>query len=152
MDYEYLKASDGSGNAVLAHITDPRSIGSPLLKVDSVDNFPTHFIATTGTVGSDGFMSETGMQEFTAHLDGTNVIIDAFEPGYSDAGNTAEEVMIIKQTTGWADRVAQFIQDRENSVAQFVDPTTEKPVAFVVSATQPTADPDHVILWFEPLS
>lgn len=152
MDYEYLKASDGTGNAVLAHITESRSVGSPLLKIDNTDNIPDYFIGTTGAVGSDGFLVPGGVQEFLAHLDGNDVIIDEFEPGHTDLGNSAEEVLIIKQTTGWANRVANFIQQRENSVAQFVDPTTEKPVSFVVSDTQPTADPDHIIIWFEPLS
>lgn len=106
MDYELLKASDGTGQAVLAHITANRLAGSSTLVVDSVDNWPQKFIATSGTVGSNGFLVPSTVREFVGHIDSGNIIIDSYEPGTVNDGHTNGQVVLIKQTTGWSDRVA----------------------------------------------
>lgn len=104
---EILKGSDGTGNAVLAHVTIARLVGSTVLKVDSVSKWNTNsFIATVGTVGSDGFLTPGTVTEFVGHITAGDIIIDSFESGSTDIGNTVGQVVIIKQTTGWANRVA----------------------------------------------
>lgn len=104
---EILKGSDGTGNAVLAHVTLNRIAGSSVLKVDSVSKWNTNsFIATVGTVGSDGFITPGTVTEFVGHITAGDIIIDSYEPGFSDLGNTAGQVVVVKQTTGWANRVA----------------------------------------------
>lgn len=113
MSYEELKASDGTGNAVLAHITSPRSIASTVLEVDSVDNWPTEFICTTGEIDATGFIDPDTVTEFVGHLSAGDIVIDSFEPGHTDTGNTTDQIAVIKQTTGWADRVEEHIEELE---------------------------------------
>lgn len=109
-NYKYLKASDGTGEAALAHVTLARSIAGTTLEVDSVDNWPTEFICTTGELLPSGLLDPASMTQFKGHLSSGDIIIDSFEAGYADAGNTTDEVAIIKQTTGWADLVAEALR------------------------------------------
>lgn len=108
MTYGSLKASDGTGEAVLAHVTANRLVGSTTLLVDSVDNWPANFIVVTGTINANGFISPSGMTQMRAHISGGNIAIDSFEPGYTDIGNTTSDVCIIKMTTEWANDVARL--------------------------------------------
>jgi hypothetical protein len=110
-DYDYLKASDGTGDAALIHVSAVRAVGSTVLTVDSVAAVPTKFIATSGTLLSTGLLDPTTMTNFKGRVTGTTLTIDGFEPGTPDIGNTQGQVVIIKPTTGWANRVAQFIQN-----------------------------------------
>lgn len=110
-DPDYLKASDGNGNAVLANITADRAIASTVIEVDNVDNWPDKFIVTTGVLDVNGYITDESKTEMSAHLEGGDIVIDDFEPGYSDTGNVEDQVAIIKQTTGWANRVKEFISD-----------------------------------------
>jgi hypothetical protein len=114
-DYQYLPASNGSGDAPLMHLTVNRTIGSTVYTVDSVVNVPTNFIATCGTLLSTGFIDPTTMVNFKGHVSGSTLIIDGFEPGSSDTGNTTGQVIVIKPTTGWANRVSTFINDATNT-------------------------------------
>jgi len=120
LDPKYLKASDGTGSAVLAHITTNRLPGATTLKIDNVDNWPPFFIATSGVLASNGYITEASKKEFRAHLSGADIIIDSFEPGFTDTGNTNTEVVIIKQTTGWADGVADNVLQQNTDIANFV--------------------------------
>lgn len=113
-DYNFLEASDGTGNAVLAHITADRAIGATTIEVDSVDKWPAEFIVTTGTIigsGASARLDPDTVTEMTAHLSGGNIEIDGFEPGHTDIGNTDGQVAIIKQTTGWANRMVEAGQN-----------------------------------------
>lgn len=136
-DYDYLDASNGSGDAALMHITAARLTGSTSLAVDSVANVPTKFIASTGTLGSNGLITGGTLKNFKGHVSGSSLVIDAFEPGSTDAGSSEGDVVIIKPTTGWTNRVAAFIQ----SIAGI---TSAAPGAFttlaatVISATSAT--------------
>ena len=49
MDLQHLRASDGTGEAVLAHIQTTRTAGSTVLDLDNVDNWNTKCIVVTGT-------------------------------------------------------------------------------------------------------
>lgn len=112
MDYDYLPASDGNGDAALMHIMANRLTGSTSLQVDTTTHVPTKFLATAGTLLSTGFMDPATVTNFKGHtVDATHVAIDAFEPGTTDNGNTSSQVVIIKPTTGWANRVASFIKN-----------------------------------------
>jgi microcystin-dependent protein len=115
MDYDVLKASDGTGQAVLAHITANRLPGSSTIAVDSVAKWPAKFIATTGTVGSNNFLVPSSVREFMGHLDSGNIIIDSWMPGFANDGNTVGQVVIIKQTTSWADLIAAALKAHENA-------------------------------------
>lgn len=111
MDLDYLSASDGSGDAALAHVSAIRTTGSTTLEVDSVNAFPQKFIGTYGTLLPSGLIDPTTKVDFLGHLSGADIEIDAFEPGNPDAGNIEGQVVIIKPTTGWADRVAAALQN-----------------------------------------
>lgn len=105
MDLEKLKATDGTGPAVLASITADRAIAATTIEVDSVDNWPDEFIVCTGTLNASGFITEASLTEMVGHLDGGNIEIDSFVPGYNDVGNTENQVAVIKPTGYWADQV-----------------------------------------------
>lgn len=101
-----IKGSNGSGQAVRGAVTNARAISSTTLKVDSVTNYPSQFIATTGKLGPSGILDNTTVQVFFGHLSGADIIIDSFAPGYTDKGNSVADVVILKPTTAWADEVA----------------------------------------------
>lgn len=113
-DYDYLSVSNGSGDAALMHITDDRLTGSATIEVDNVTNVPTKFLATAGTALPSGFIDPTTKIEFKGHLSGGDLIIDSYEPGSTDAGNTSGQIVVIKPNTGWGRRVATFIQNATN--------------------------------------
>lgn len=113
-DYQYLPVSDGSGDASLMHLTANRSIGSTTLVVDSVIGVPANFIATVGTLLSTGFIDPTTKTDFKGHVSSGQLIIDAFEPGSTDGGNSSGQVVVIKPNTGWANRIANFIKNASN--------------------------------------
>lgn len=109
MNYDYLKASDGSGDPALMTINTDRLIGSTTLVVNTVLNVPAKFIGTSGTKLATGFIDPSTKTEFLGHVSGGGLVIDSFEPGYSDAGNTSGQVIVVRPATGWANRVAAFI-------------------------------------------
>ena len=99
----YLRASNGSGEATRAIITTPREIGDSNLIVDSVLNYPAIFIGTTGELDTEtGIIDQDSVSVFYGYLSGSIVIIDHFAPGYNDVGNTVNQVLLIKPTTPWA--------------------------------------------------
>lgn len=124
-DYDYLPASNGSGDAALMHITANRLTGATTLTVDSIVNVPTKFIATAGTLLATGFIDPSTAINFKGHTSGSTLVIDAFEPGSTDAGNLSGQIVVIKPTTGWSNRVAAFIKNATN---------TGTPEAFWVAA------------------
>lgn len=109
MQIDFLKASDGTGEPVIANITNDRTIGATVIEVDSLDNWGSHFLVITGDLLPSGYIDSAGMTIMTAHEDSGDIVIDGFEPGYADTGNTTGQVAIIKMTTGWADRVASRV-------------------------------------------
>jgi hypothetical protein len=113
-DYDYLPASNGSGDAPLMHVTGTRAIAATSIAVDSVTNVPTKFIATYGVLGSDGLITAASKRDFKGHVSGSTLVIDAFEPGSADNGNAIGDVVIIKPNSGWANRVAAFIKNAAN--------------------------------------
>lgn len=106
MDYSYLSASNGSGDAALMHVTAPRLVGATTIEVDSVANVPTKFIGTAGTLLASGFIDSSIKTEFKGHLSVGNIIIDSFEPGSTDIGNTEGQVVVIRPNTSWANDMA----------------------------------------------
>lgn len=110
MDYSQLSVSDGTGETVVANIESNRAISSTTIDVDSVENFPQAFIAASGDVTAEGFIDPDTMTVFVGHLDSGDIIIDAFAPGYSDAGNSAGQIVVIKPNTYWADEIVRLAQ------------------------------------------
>ena len=110
MDYEYLRASDGNGDAALMHIENERSIGSTTIEVDTLNNVPEKFIATSGVPLPSGFLDPSTICNFYGHTSSGALEIDGFLPGSTDEGNTTEQVVIIKPNTFWTDKVAEFIE------------------------------------------
>ena len=108
-DTRLIRASDGNGEAVRATVTSARTIGSTTLEVDAVTNWDSYFIATTGTIGADDFLTPSTVQVFNGHLSGSDIIIDSFAAGYSDLGNGVGDVVLIKPTTEWANEVADVL-------------------------------------------
>lgn len=110
MDYSFLKASNGAGDAALMHITADRLVGSTTIDVDTVVNVPDKFIATYGTLGSDGFITAASKRDLVGHLSGSGIIIDEFLPGSTDAGNTEGQVVVIRPNTPWANKIIELAQ------------------------------------------
>lgn len=121
MDLDYLKASDETGEAVLAHVTADRDIGATTLEVDDVENWPDYFIGVTGDLAANGYIDASSMVQFKGHLNGGNIEIDEFLPGYADAGNTEDQVVIIKQNTTWTNEVVNRLRKiAQEGFADFV--------------------------------
>lgn len=110
-NFAALFASNGSGEAVRATVQSPgRSIGSTAIPVNAITNWPTGtFIGITGTLTASNTL--TNAQVFYGTASGTTITITSFAPGYSDLGNSAGDVVVIKPTTEWANLIAQFISD-----------------------------------------
>jgi len=109
MDLQHLRASDGTGEAVLAHIQTVRNPGSTVLDLDNVDNWNTKAVIITGTPAANGFVSPVGMKVMYGHITAGDFIIDGYAPGYVDNGNTTAEVAIVKMTTSWADTLITLL-------------------------------------------
>lgn len=109
MDLDYLSASDGTGNAVLAHVTAPRLTGSTTLVVDSVDNWPEKFICAVGTLKSNGLIDLSTVTEFYGHITDGDIIIEDFEPGFTDNGNTVGQVAVVRPSTGFANKLIEKV-------------------------------------------
>ncbi len=109
--YDFLSVSNGSGDAALMTVQTDRLTGSTTLDVDVLTNVPSKFFATYGTVGPDGYITSATKRDFRGHTSGADIIIDAFEAGSVDAGNTAGQIVIIKPSTPWANRVADWIKN-----------------------------------------
>lgn len=111
MDYDFLSVSDGTGDASLMHIGSTRLSGATTIDVDTVVGVSDKFIGTYGDLLASGFLDPATKRDFIGHVDGGNLEIDDFEPGSIDEGNVEGQVVIVKPTTGWANRVASFIQN-----------------------------------------
>lgn len=111
MSYAALEASDGTGEAIRATVQSPgREIGSSVIPVDAVTKWPTGpCIVTTGTLQANNTIASPQVMYCTAS--DTSVTITSFAPGYTDLGNVAGDVVVIKPSTEWANLVAKFIMD-----------------------------------------
>lgn len=118
-DYEYLRASDGTGPAALATIEADRPIDSMVLDVNTTDNYPLKFIYVTGSLLPNGYLDPNTLTEMYCSLDTTtgNINIEGFVDGFVDDGNTANQVGVIKQTAVWANMVT----DAAKSMQTFVE-------------------------------
>lgn len=110
MNYAALQASDGAGEAVRATVQSPgRDIGSSVIPVNALTNYPTGtFIGTTGTLQANNTLANA--QVFYGTASGTDITITSFAPGYTDLGNSAGDVVVIKPTTEWANIISDFIK------------------------------------------
>lgn len=137
-EYDFLPVSDGSGDTALMHITDVRLVDATTIKVDTVENVPTKFIATYGSLLPNGLIDPATKIDFKGHLSGADIIIDAFEPGNTDAGNTAGQVVIIKPNVGWANRVATHIKNLTGFGTP--EPITASTLVVTSGSTLPAGD------------
>lgn len=120
-NYAALSASDGVGEPSRATVQSPgRSIGSTAIPVDTTTNWPAGtFIATTGTLLSSGKLDPTTVQVFYGTASGTTITITSFAAGYTDKGNTAGDVVVIKPSTEWANLVSDGILGTTQFPANF---------------------------------
>jgi len=109
MTIDLIRASNGSGEAVRSVVTNPRTIGSTTLDVDSLTNYNTEFICTSGDLLADGTLDPATVTVFYGTKNVSQIIIDGFAPGYSDLGNTVGQVVVCKPTTAWADNIADTL-------------------------------------------
>lgn len=128
-----LKASDGTGEAAVAQIETPRTAGATTIDVNTVDNWPSQFIAMSGTKLPSGYIDQSTALLFKGHIDTGNIIIDEIAPGYTDDGNTAGQIVVIKPNTLWTDEIVALLQaahandgsiktDAISTPDQFADP------------------------------
>lgn len=110
IDLNHLRASDGTGEAVLAHIQSVRTIGSTVLDLDNVDNWNSKAIIVTGTPAANGYIAPAGMTVMYGHVTAGDFIIDGFAPGYSDNGNTTNQIAIVKMCTQWTDALVDILK------------------------------------------
>lgn len=143
---EFLQASNGSGEPPRASVTVTRSIAATTLTVDAVTNWPPFFVATSGVLNTEtGILDPATVKVFRGHIQSGAIEIDAFAPGYSDAGNAVGDIVVLKPNTLWADIIAEGLIETKNRLGG------ANPVKFVVSATEPAAEAGITIIWFEPL-
>lgn len=130
---DYIRASNGDGEAVRAIVTAYRGIANTDLITDSVLNWPAKFVATSGSLDtSTGLLDPDTITVFKGHLTGSIITIEEFAPGYADIGNTIGQVVILKPNTLWADILAEALSAGGASVT--------------IGATPP-ADPVEGDLW-----
>lgn len=111
MDYDYLSASDGSGDTAIMHILADRAVDSSTITVNTVAGVPAKFIATSGTLAPNGLLDPATKTDFKGHVSGGQLIIDGYMPGSTNNGNTEGQLVVIKPNTHWANKVATFIQN-----------------------------------------
>ena len=111
---DLIRASNGSGDAVKATVTNARVISSTTLQVSAITNFPSKFIATVGSVDGTGAFVPATVTVFNGHTSSGNIEIDSFAPGYTDLGNTPGQIVVLKPTTAWADEVAGVLDVTHN--------------------------------------
>lgn len=121
---EQIKGSDGSGNANLATVQSTRAPLASTIIVDTVLGInPAGFAGTMGTphtftdpVTSETItvISEATAVDFTGHIDGVNLEIDAIAPGYTDGGSEVGDIIIIRPTTQYADNLATVLETTLN--------------------------------------
>lgn len=113
-----IRASDGSGNASVATVQSTRSGGASTIVVDTVLGINGNFMGSMGTphtftdpVTSETItvISEATAVDFSGHVDGSNLEIDAIAPGYVDGGSAVGDIVIIRPTTQWGDNVADVL-------------------------------------------
>ena len=118
-NYDELKVSDETGEAVIANIESDRSIAATTLDVDSVDNWPNKAIIATGdkVLAANGsyYIEPSSMTIMYGHLDSGDFIVDGFAPGYTDSGNTSGQIAVIKPNTYWADEIVALAQVAHNA-------------------------------------
>lgn len=118
----YLKASNDSGEPPRASVTVTRSIGATTLTVDAITNWPAFFIATSGVLNTEtGVLNPATIKVFRGHTQSGALEIDAFAPGYTDAGNAVGDIVVLKPNTFWADIVADGLAMLEVMTAVSLD-------------------------------
>lgn len=115
MDYSKLTASNGSGDAVIAHISAPRLALATTFAVDATTNWPSNFIATAGKLTASGYIDPATKMEFKGHLSSGNVILDSLSPGSTDNGNDEGDVIVIRPTTDWVNEMIALAQVAHNN-------------------------------------
>ena len=111
---DLIRASNGSGDAVKATVTNARVISSTTLQVSAITNFPSKFIATVGSVDGTGAFVPATVTVFNGHTSGGNIEIDSFAPGYTDLGNTPGQIVVLKPTTAWANEIGSVLDAVHN--------------------------------------
>ena len=111
---DLIRASNGSGDAVKATVTNARVISSTTLQVSAITNFPSKFIATVGSVDGTGAFVPASVTVFLGHTSGGNIEIDSFAPGYTDIGNTPGQIVVLKPTTAWANEIGSVLDAVHN--------------------------------------
>lgn len=116
-DIEYIRASDGNGEPPRASVTVTRSIGATTLTVDAVTNWPTKFVATSGVLNTEtGVLDPGTVKVFKGRIESGHIEIEAFAPGYTDAGNAVGDVVVLKPNTLWADIIADSLDAISTSI------------------------------------
>ena len=100
---DQMKASNGSGEAVRGLVTVLRSPGATVITPNSLVNYPTDYVITTGPLLADGTLNPAKVLVARAHTVGSTIVIDELAPGYTDQGSAVGDVVVIKPTTWWAD-------------------------------------------------
>lgn len=100
-----LGASSGSGEAVRGLVTILRSPGATVITPNSMVNYPSEFVITTGPLLANGTLDPAMVLVARAHSSGTTIVIDELAPGYVDNGSAVGDVVVIKPTTWWADTI-----------------------------------------------
>lgn len=127
-----LKASDGTGEAPRATVTNNRSISGTTIVVDTISNWPSTFVATTGTLLTNGTLDPVTVQVFEGHTSGSDLVIDTFAPGYADLGNAVGDVVVLKPTTVGQDKLVEALRVSHDDLGNVnaaniaIDTVTEK--------------------------
>lgn len=132
---EYIKGSDGSGNAEIATVQNTRAPGASTIVVDTVVGInPDGFMGSMGTphtftdpITSEiiTVISEATAVDFSGHVDGADLEIDDIAPGYVDNGSEVGDIIMIRPTTQYADQLAEVLEVSHNDDGTLKDDTVD---------------------------
>lgn len=116
MDLSKLSVSNGSGEAVRGLVTVLRSPGGTVITPNSLVNWPTNFVATTGPLLADGTLDPAKTIVFSGSIVGSTIVIGQLAPGYVDTfGSAVGDVVVIKPNTWWADTLVNQVKVAHNN-------------------------------------
>jgi len=102
-----IRGNNGSNRASSPTVTSARSSGATTINVNTVTGVPTSFIGEMGTPDLVTGLIANGVV-FRGHVNGTDLVIDAFAVGYTDAGSAVNDIIVIKPTAEWANNISDL--------------------------------------------
>lgn len=137
----YVPSSNQAANASLMTVQTLRSPGATTAIVNTVANVPTKFYGTMGaphtftdpvTGETITIISEATAVDAAFSVSGSNIIIDAIAPGYTDTrGSLVGDIIVIKPVTEWANNLYNVLAQSHNNDGTFKNDSITSEAPFV---------------------